>query len=81
MLEPISALFASSFSRKGIKDADTDTNWFGDTSINFTSSGATISNSPPTRADTVELMKFPSTSKVALAWAMGSSFSSKALKC
>ena len=33
MFEPIKALFASSFSKKGIKDAATDTSCFGDTSI------------------------------------------------
>ena len=39
MFEPISARFASSFSRNGISDAATDTSWFGDTSIISTSSG------------------------------------------
>ena len=33
IFEPIKALFASSFSKKGIKDAATDTSCFGDTSI------------------------------------------------
>ena len=33
MLEPINALFASSFSRKGINEAATETNCLGDTSI------------------------------------------------
>ena len=33
MFEPMSARFASSFSRNGISDAATDTSWFGDTSI------------------------------------------------
>ena len=33
MLDPINALFASSFSRNGIKDAATETSCFGDTSI------------------------------------------------
>ena len=33
MLEPIRALLASSFSKKGIKAAATDTSCFGDTSI------------------------------------------------
>ena len=33
MFEPISARFASSFSRNGISDAATETSWFGDTSI------------------------------------------------
>jgi len=33
MLDPIKALFASSFSKKGIKDAATETNCLGDTSM------------------------------------------------
>ena len=33
MFEPINALFASSFSRKGIKAAATETNCLGETSI------------------------------------------------
>ena len=33
MLEPINALFASSFSKKGISAAATDTNCFGETSM------------------------------------------------
>ena len=33
ILEPINALLASSFSKKGIKAAATETNCFGDTSI------------------------------------------------
>ena len=33
IFEPINALLASSFSKNGIKDAATDTNCFGDTSI------------------------------------------------
>ena len=32
MFEPIKALFASSFSKKGINEAATDTNCFGETS-------------------------------------------------
>ena len=34
ILDPIKALFASSFSKNGIKAAATDTNCLGDTSIN-----------------------------------------------
>ena len=37
MFDPISARFASSFSRNGISDAATETSWFGDTSIMSTS--------------------------------------------
>ena len=33
MLEPIKALFASSFSKNGISDAATETNCFGETSM------------------------------------------------
>ena len=33
MFEPIKALLASSFSKKGIKDAATETNCFGETSM------------------------------------------------
>ena len=39
MFDPIKALFASSFSRKGISEAATDTNCFGETSIYSTASG------------------------------------------
>ena len=53
MFEPISARLASSFSRKGIKPAATDTNWFGETSMKLTSSGATVVNSPALRTVTL----------------------------
>ena len=36
MFEPIRARLASSFSRKGISEAATETSWFGDTSIRST---------------------------------------------
>ena len=39
MFDPIKALFASSFSKKGIKEDATDTNCFGDTSTYSTESG------------------------------------------
>ena len=39
IFDPIKALFASSFSKKGISDAATDTNCFGETSIYSTDSG------------------------------------------
>ena len=38
MFDPISARFASSFSRKGTSDAATDTSCFSDTSMKSTSS-------------------------------------------
>jgi len=53
MFEPIRARFASSFSRNGINEAATDTNWFGDTSIMSTASGVRITNSPDCRDCTV----------------------------
>ena len=53
MLDPMRARFASSFSRKGISDAATDTSWFGDTSIMSTRSGGVITNSPALRDCTV----------------------------
>ena len=46
MFEPMSARFASSFSRNGISEAATETSWFGDTSISVTSSGFAMTNSP-----------------------------------
>ena len=39
MLDPIKALFASSFSKKGINEAATDTSCFGDTSTYSITSG------------------------------------------
>ncbi|OPY06413.1 MAG: hypothetical protein A4E67_01479 [Syntrophaceae bacterium PtaB.Bin038] len=50
MLEPMSARFASSCSRKGMRAAATETSWFGETSMSSTSSGTTVTNSPPRRA-------------------------------
>ena len=49
MFEPMSARFASSFSRNGMSEAATDTSWFGDTSIRSTSSARAWTNSPPRR--------------------------------
>ena len=70
IFEPISARFASSFSKKGISDAATDTNWFGETSIMSTASGSTISNSPCLRAETRSSLNRPSSSRGAFACAM-----------
>ena len=78
MLEPIRARLASSFSRNGISEAATETSWFGDTSIISTSSGGTIWNSPPLRADTASLRYLPSLSMGAFAWAIASFSSSRA---
>jgi hypothetical protein len=80
MLEPISARLASSFSRKGIRDAETLTSWLGEMSISSISSRSTIINSPATREVTVGLIYSDASLMGALAWAMGWSFSSKALK-
>ncbi len=70
MLVPMSARLASSFSRKGISEAATETSWFGDTSIRSTSSGLAWTNSPPRRLDTSSLMNLPFLSNSAFAWAM-----------
>ena len=52
MLDPISARLASSFSRKGIREAATETSCMGATSISSSSSRLTRTNSPPLRAET-----------------------------
>ncbi len=59
MLEPMSARLASSFSRKGISEAETLTSWFGEMSISSISSRLTIMNSPATREVTVVLANWP----------------------
>jgi hypothetical protein len=53
MLEPISARFASSFSRNGISEAATDTSCFGDTSIRSTLSRGASVYSPDWRVLTI----------------------------
>ena len=78
MFEPMSARLASSFSRKGMSEAATETSWFGETSMNSTRSGVTIVNSPPIRAETRSAVKCPRASSGALAWAMTCSSSSSA---
>ncbi len=70
MLLPIRARLASSFSRKGMSEAATETSWFGDTSISEMSSGRACGNSPALRQETSGVRKWPFLSKVALAWAM-----------
>src|SRR5205085_927647 len=70
MFEPISARFASSFSRNGISEAATETSWFGDTSIRLMSSGRAWGNSPALRQETSGVRKWPFLSKVAFACAM-----------
>jgi hypothetical protein len=70
MFEPISARFASSFSRNGISDAATDTSWFGDTSISVTSSGFAMTNSVLCRHEMRSSVNFPFLSTAVLDWAM-----------
>ena len=70
MFEPMSARFASSFSRNGISDAATETSWFGETSIRLTSSGLAMTKSPLWRDDTVGVANLPFLSMGVFAWAM-----------
>ena len=70
MFEPISARLASSFSRKGISAAATETSCFGDTSMSSTLSGSETTNSPPRRQLTKSSVNRPFLSRFALAWAM-----------
>ena len=78
MFEPISARFASSFSRNGISDAATETSWFGETSIMSISSRPSITNSPFSRADTVSFLNFLSSVSGAFACAIATRSSSSA---
>ena len=70
MFEPMSARLASSFSRNGISDAATDTSWFGDTSINVTSSGFDITNSVLCRQEIRSSVNLPFLSSAVFDWAM-----------
>ena len=70
MFEPISARFASSFSRNGISEAATETSCFGETSIRSTFAGGFSMKSPPLRVETRSFTKRPSSSRLAFAWAM-----------
>jgi hypothetical protein len=69
MFDPISARFASSFSRNGTSDAATETSCFGDTSMNCTSSRGARMKSPARRALTRSCLKRPSSSSGAFACA------------
>ena len=60
ILDPINARFASSFSRKGIRAAATDTSCFGETSIKSTNLGSIIKKSPLFLHETKDLWKEPS---------------------
>ena len=70
MFEPISARFASSFSRNGISAAATETICFGDTSIRSMSSGRARMYSPPRRQLTISSTSRPRASICALACAI-----------
>ena len=70
MFDPISARFASSFSKKGISDAATETSCLGDTSMSSTVSFRLSLNSPSFLVDTSSLAKRPPSSRRALACAM-----------
>ena len=70
MFEPISARFASSFSRNGIKLAATDTNCFGLTSMYSTSSRCFRTKLPACRASTKSSTMRPALSMATLACAI-----------
>ena len=70
MFAPISARFASSCSRKGIRPAAIEITCIGLTSIRSISSGAAVMNSPRRRTFTMGFTKRPSGVSGALAWAM-----------
>ena len=80
MLDPISALEASSFSKKGIIAVATDTNCLGDTSIKSTSSLGTTIVSPLALTVTFLSIKWPSSSKGSFACATKYWSSSSAVK-
>ena len=70
MFEPIKALLASSFSKKGIKAAATDTSCFGETSIISIFSGLAKPISPAFRTGISSPSKLLSFLSFALAWAI-----------
>ena len=70
MFDPISARFASSFSRNGISEAATETSCLGETSMNCTVSRGVRMKLPACRALTRSSSRLPSSSTLALAWAM-----------
>jgi hypothetical protein len=69
MFEPISARFASSFSRNGTSEAATETSCFGETSMNCTSVRGARMKSPARREFTRSCVKRPSSSRGAFACA------------
>ncbi len=78
MLAPMRARLASSFSRKGMSEAATETTCLGLTSMSVTLSRATILVSPATRTVTSSSRMAPSASTGTLACAMTCSSSSQA---
>ena len=70
MFDPINARLASSCSRKGMRDAATETSCFGDTSMNSTLSRGARMNSPAFLALTRESIRLPPSSRRAFACAM-----------
>jgi len=80
MFDPIRALFASSFSKKGIKEDATDTSCWGDTSIRSTASISAFINSPFFLQLTTSFLNLPEESTSAFACAITKSSSFIALK-
>ena len=70
MFDPIKALFASSFSKKGIKDAATETSCFGETSIYSTESDLAKIKFKAFLHDISSSINLPSLSKTELACAI-----------
>ena len=70
MLAPMSARFASSFSRNGTSEAATETSCFGETSMKSTFSFSMETKSPDWRAMTRSWTRLPSSSSITLAWAI-----------
>jgi hypothetical protein len=70
MFDPISARFASSFSRNGISDAATETSCFGDTSMKSTLLRSARMKFPAWRQLTRSYTNLPLSSTFELACAM-----------
>ena len=80
MLEPISARFASSFSRNGIMDVATENTIFGETSIKSMAFFWNAEVSSLKRPETLLLMKWPSASNGSFACATTKLSSSSAVR-
>jgi hypothetical protein len=70
MFEPMRARLASSFSRKGISAAATETTCLGDTSMKSTSAFGDRVTSPLMRVVTRSSAMAPPSIRLMLAWAM-----------